>query len=140
MSPKILMVNLGPINQIPIGQGQCFIVNGLAIAVFRPRSGGLFAMENRCPHRGGPLAEGIVGMDKVICPLHGHKFGLTSGQGTEKHECVRTFKVREEAGEMILECPLIGISQLLHCEDHAPNGARDEAIPIEIASLLRSSQ
>jgi len=103
MSQKILMVNLGSINQIPLGQGQCFIVNGLEIAIFRPRGGGLCAMENRCPHRGGPLAEGIIGMDRVICPLHGHKFDLASGQGAEKHECVRTFKVREENGETIME-------------------------------------
>jgi len=102
---KVTTIHLGKIDQIPLGQGQCFIVNGLAIAVFRPRSGGLWAMENRCPHRGGPLAEGIVGMDKVICPLHGHKFDLASGRGTEKHECVRTFKVREENGEMMMEYP-----------------------------------
>jgi len=111
MMNNFKMIHLGKLEQIPLGQGQCFIVNDLAIAVFRPRSGGLFAMENRCPHRGGPLAEGIIGMDKVVCPLHGHKFDLALGQGMEKHECVRTFKVWEESGKIMMEYPVYILNQ-----------------------------
>ena len=86
---KTIIVNLGSIHLIPIAQGRCFIINGEEVAVFRPRSGGVFAMQNQCPHRKGPLSEGVIGGGKVICPLHGHKFELQSGQGKETQECVR---------------------------------------------------
>ena len=99
------LVNLGNVNDIPLGQGACYIVKGEEIAVFRARDGKVSAIENRCPHRQGPLSEGVVGNGKVICPLHGHKFDLTSGQGAEKGECVRTFEVWEQYGEIILDFP-----------------------------------
>ena len=94
---------LGSIDQIPVGQGRCFIVDGEEIAVFRARDGRIFAVENRCPHRGGPLAEGVIGDGKVVCPLHGHKFDLTSGRGSEPRECVTVFRVWQENGQMIVE-------------------------------------
>lgn len=99
------LVNLGNVNDIPPGQGACYIVKGQEIAVFRERDGKVFAIENRCPHRQGPLSEGMAGNGKVICPLHGHKFDLASGKGTENGECVRIFEVREQYGEIILDFP-----------------------------------
>src|SRR5215813_15110438 len=54
-------INLGSATAIPLGQGRCYVVGGQEIAVFRQRDGRLFATENRCPHRRGPLSEGIVG-------------------------------------------------------------------------------
>ena len=100
---KTLTINLGSIEQVPIGQSACFVIKGEEIAVIRPRSGGIFALENQCPHRRGPLSEGIVGGDKIVCPLHGHKFDLHTGQGSEGHECVRVFKVYQREGKIILE-------------------------------------
>jgi nitrite reductase (NADH) small subunit len=100
---KTFIVNLGSIDQIPIGQSRCFIVNNEEAAVIRPRSGGLFALENQCPHRRGPLSEGVVGGDKIVCPLHGHKFDLATGKGSEAHECVRVFKVWELNGKIMME-------------------------------------
>ena len=91
-----MRIRLGSIDQIPIGHGTCFIVGSHEVAVFRTRSGNLFAIENQCPHLGGPLVDGIVGDNKVICSLHGHKFDLVTGQGSDAHECVKTFKVWEE--------------------------------------------
>ncbi len=98
-----LTVKLGLAQQIPVGQGRCFIVDGLEIAVFRSRAGRVFAVSNRCPHRQGPLAEGVIGGNQVICPLHGHKFDLTTGKGSEMGECVKTYQVWEESGQIILE-------------------------------------
>ncbi|HXX93004.1 MAG TPA: nitrite reductase (NAD(P)H) small subunit [Planctomycetota bacterium] len=95
-------VNLGSIEKIPPGQGFCFIVGGEEISVFRQRDGRLFATENRCPHRQGPLSEGLIGAGKVICPLHAHKFDLTTGQGPAPAECLRVFPVRESQGEIFL--------------------------------------
>ena len=97
------VINLGSIDQIPLGQGRCFVINKQEIAVFRSRGGEIFAVENKCPHRGGPLAEGIIGNGVVVCPLHGHKFNLQTGLGSDGHECVKTFPVREEKGTILIE-------------------------------------
>ncbi|MDO8675948.1 MAG: nitrite reductase (NAD(P)H) small subunit [Candidatus Omnitrophota bacterium] len=97
-----LTVKLGLVEQIPVGQGRCFIVDGREIAVFRSRAGRIFAVSHRCPHRQGPLAEGVIGGNQVICPLHGHKFDLTTGKGSEMGECVKTYRVWEENGQLML--------------------------------------
>ncbi len=104
---KTGVVNLGSVERIALGHGMCFIVEGEEIAVFRPRSGGLFAISNRCPHRQGPLSEGVMGDGKVVCPLHGHKFDIVSGQGSEAQECVKTFKVWDENGRLMLKQSVI---------------------------------
>jgi nitrite reductase (NADH) small subunit len=100
------VVNLGSIEEIALGQGRCHIVEGEEIAVFRQRDGRLFATQNRCPHRQGPLSEGICGAGKVICPLHAHKFDLVTGQGAEPGERIKVFCVTENNGDVILpqEC------------------------------------
>ena len=95
-------VNLGSVNAIPLGQGRCYVVANQEIAVFRQRDGTLFATQNRCPHRQGPLAEGLVGSGRVICPLHAHQFNLETGSGGEPEECIRVFGVQEIAGNIIL--------------------------------------
>jgi nitrite reductase (NADH) small subunit len=95
-------INLGSAAAIPMGQGRCYIVNGQEIAVFRQRDGRLFAAENRCPHRQGPLSEGIVGDGRVICPLHAHQFNLKTGTGSEAHECLSVYAVEEAEGKLML--------------------------------------
>lgn len=71
--------DLGPIGRIPLGEGRQFRVGGSLVAVFRSREDGVFATQAHCPHRGGPLADGLLGGGKVICPLHGHRFDLRTG-------------------------------------------------------------
>ena len=100
---KTVIVNLGSIDQIAPGHGLCFVVDALEIAVFRSRKGELFAIENRCPHRQGPLSEGVMGDGKIVCPLHGHKFNLKTGQGGEAQECLNIFKTWEHNGQIQLE-------------------------------------
>ena len=95
-------INLGSLKKIPPGQGRCYLVVGQEIAVFRQRDGKLFATQNRCPHKQGPLADGVVGGGKVICPLHAHKFNLESGAGSEAGECVKVYAVCELNGEILL--------------------------------------
>lgn len=105
MAEKTLVateVNLGKVEKVPVGQGFCFIVGAEEVAVFRQRDGQLFAMQNRCPHRQGPLAEGIMGDGIVLCPLHSHKFDLKTGCGGDAHEHVKTFSVRQVDGEIML--------------------------------------
>ncbi|OGX39091.1 MAG: (2Fe-2S)-binding protein [Omnitrophica WOR_2 bacterium RIFCSPHIGHO2_02_FULL_50_17] len=104
MSLDLTVVNLGGLDQIAPGQGRCFVVEGEEVAVFRPRSGGIFALGHRCPHRQGPLADGIIGEGKVVCPLHGHKFDLSTGQGSEPSERAKVFKAWEENGHIFIQC------------------------------------
>lgn len=65
---------------IPVGEGRAFAVNGEQVAVFRLRDGSLRALGAVCPHRGGPLADGLVDDRVVVCPLHGFTYDLTSGE------------------------------------------------------------
>jgi nitrite reductase (NADH) small subunit len=95
-------VNLGSLEKVPLGQGFCFLVGGEEIAVFRQRDGRLFATQNRCPHREGPLSEGLIGAGKVICPLHAHKFDFCTGQGPNPQEALRIYDVRDENGQIVL--------------------------------------
>jgi nitrite reductase (NADH) small subunit len=72
-------VVLGPVDEIPIGEGRTFAVDGEQIAVFRLRDGSLRAIEAVCPHKGGPLADGLADDRVVVCPLHGHTFDMCTG-------------------------------------------------------------
>ena len=72
--------DLGPVDRIPRGEGQTFVVDGREVAVFRSRlSDEVYATQARCPHKAGLLADGIVGDGKVICPMHSYKFDLATG-------------------------------------------------------------
>jgi nitrite reductase (NADH) small subunit len=97
-----MTVSLGSISRIPEGQGRCYVVGADEIAVFRQRDGRLFATQNRCPHRQGPLSEGVVGGGQVICPLHAHRFDLKGGAGHEPGECVQVYSVKVVDGEIVV--------------------------------------
>ena len=97
-----LTISLGSVSRIPLGQGRCYVIGSEEIAVFRQRDGRLFATQNRCPHRQGPLSEGVIGGGHVICPLHAHRFNLEDGTGSEPLECVKVYRVEELRGEILL--------------------------------------
>ena len=97
-----MTVNLGSVEKIPLGQGFCFVVAGREISVFRQRDGRLLATQNRCPHKQGPLSDGLIGAGKVICPLHSKKFDLATGAGPEPQHCLEVYPVRELDGEILL--------------------------------------
>ncbi len=86
-------IDLCELDAIPLGQGRAFVIDDHAVAVFRQRDGLVFAIDNVCPHRGGPLAEGIAGGGSVICPLHGWKIDLRSGRCAAEDKGVRTYPV-----------------------------------------------
>ena len=95
-------VHIGHISEIAVKRSRVVRIGDLEIAVFKLSDGVIKAIENRCPHKGGPLVDGIIGSNKVVCPLHGHKFDLTTGQGSESQECVKTFKVWEENKNIVI--------------------------------------
>jgi nitrite reductase (NADH) small subunit len=73
-------VRLGPVGDIPVGEGRAYAVDGRQIAVFRLRDGTLRALDAVCPHRGGPLADGLTDSRIVVCPLHGFAYDLATGE------------------------------------------------------------
>jgi nitrite reductase (NADH) small subunit len=73
------------------------------IAVFRNAEDEVFALLDRCPHKGGPLSQGIVHGKKVACPLHGWNIQLETGCAVPPDQgCATTFPARVEAGEIFV--------------------------------------
>ncbi|MFN3648850.1 MAG: nitrite reductase small subunit NirD [Armatimonadota bacterium] len=96
-------VLLGAVERVPAGEGRRFLVLGQEIAVFRGRDGSLYATQDRCPHRGAPLSEGILGGGEVICPYHAYRFDLAGGACANDAACaIRTYPVREEDGQLLV--------------------------------------
>lgn len=103
MAPGPAMVQLGRIDLIPPGQGRCFSVESFRIAVFRSRDDQVFALENACPHQGGPLADGIIGGGMVVCPLHAHRFRLANGSGVDTELRARTYPAEIRGGCILVQ-------------------------------------
>ena len=97
-------VTLGPISAIPEGEGRSFQIGSAQIAVFRARDGALFATQAECPHRQGPLADGLLGAGTLICPLHSLKFDLSTGQAEHGDCALKTYPARlSEAGQILVD-------------------------------------
>ena len=76
------------------------------IALFRALDGAVFAVDDRCPHKGGRLSQGIVHGHAVTCPLHNWVFDLQSGEAAAPDiGCVKRFAVRVEDGRVLLSIP-----------------------------------
>jgi len=67
------------VEDIPVGEGRVLAVGDEQVAVFRLRDGSLRALNAVCPHRGGPLADGLIDGRVVVCPLHGYTYDLATG-------------------------------------------------------------
>ena len=73
------------------------------ICVFRNAEDEVFALHDKCPHKGGPLSQGIVHGRSVTCPLHGWKIGLASGEaGAPDSGCAHSFPAKVENGDVLL--------------------------------------
>lgn len=101
---KADFIRVGTVEDIPKGEGRCFSVEDRRIAVFHLESGDFRAVDQQCPHRGGPLSDGLLGGDEVICPMHGWKINLSTGAlvGT-KPVSVPVYPVRIEKGDIVIE-------------------------------------
>ncbi len=96
-------VEIGRIEQIPRRGARCVNTPAGKIAVFRTAEDQVHALENRCPHKRGPLSEGIVHGGSVTCPLHNWVFDLATGeaQGADEGR-VRTFPVSVVDGRIFM--------------------------------------
>jgi nitrite reductase (NADH) small subunit len=79
------MIRACAVDDVPAGEGRVVVIDGVRVAIFRA-GGGWRAVDAACPHRGGPLADGIVADASVICPLHQRRFSLDTGEPLG-HDC-----------------------------------------------------
>ena len=92
------------VNDIPRLGARVVRHGTLAIAVFRTADDEVFALEDRCPHKGGPLSQGIVHGKKVTCPMHNWNIELDSCCAVAPdHGCAREFPVKVEDGRVSLD-------------------------------------
>jgi nitrite reductase (NADH) small subunit len=93
------------VEDIPVlGSRRVARAQGLDVAVFRNDAGEVFALLDRCPHKGGPLSQGIVFGTSVACPLHNWTIGLCTGQAAAPDEgCTPKFAVKVEDGQVSLD-------------------------------------
>jgi nitrite reductase [NAD(P)H] small subunit len=95
--------DVGGLDDIPRLRARTVTLRGEEIAIFRTATDRLFALFDRCPHKGGRLSQGIVHGEHVTCPLHSWIIGLADGAALAPDEgCARTVPVRLEAGRILL--------------------------------------
>ena len=88
----------------PLGARRVARQRGLDVAIFRTSGDEVFALLDRCPHKGGVLSQGIVFGRQVACPLHNWTIGLDNGAAREPDEgCTPSFAVRVDAGMVYLD-------------------------------------
>lgn len=105
-------IRLTQAGNIPLREGRAVEMEGHEIAVFNLGERFL-AVENRCPHRGGPLSEGIVSGGAVVCPLHAWKVCLEDGsiaKPASERACIASYSTRVEDGVVWVEYPEVRAS------------------------------
>ena len=105
MNGRSTWVRIAYCRDIPLREGRAVKIHNREIAIFNLGERFL-AVENRCPHKGGPLADGIVSGATVVCPLHAWSMSLETGKGVNGPStlsCVEAFRTRLEGGVVLLE-------------------------------------
>lgn len=101
-------VRIASCESIPLREGRSVEVAGRSVAIFN-LGDRFLAVDNRCPHKGGPLAEGIVSGTTVVCPLHAWKVDVETGAVKNAQStvpCIETFPTRVEAGVILVKLPV----------------------------------
>lgn len=93
------------VTDIPVlGSRRVSRAKGIDVAVFRNDQDQVFALLDRCPHKGGPLSQGIVFGTSVACPLHNWTIGLADGCAKQPDEgCTPSFSCKVDAGQVFLD-------------------------------------
>jgi len=111
-SPSLgsFVVNLGELANIPCGQGRVFRIGGQSIAVFHTRDSSVYATEPTCPYKDCTLIDGLVGAQKIVCPIHRFVFDLSDGRAAGNGgTALKTYPVIvNDEGDI-----LVGIEELL---------------------------
>jgi nitrite reductase (NADH) small subunit len=96
------MIRICSVEDVPVGEGRAVVVDGKRIAVFRAASG-WYALDAVCPHRGGPLEDGLLADRTVICPLHERRFDLATGEALSDGPSVACYRVKASEDDVFLE-------------------------------------
>ncbi|QYZ64737.1 MAG: nitrite reductase [Gammaproteobacteria bacterium (ex Lamellibrachia satsuma)] len=105
MSEWIEVVEL---TQIPVLGSRVIKTRDMDIAVFRGSDDQVYAIRDACPHKNGPLSQGIMHGSSVTCPLHNWKIDLNSGEALGPDEgCANVFPARVEGGKVLLQLPQV---------------------------------
>ncbi|WOH67562.1 nitrite reductase small subunit NirD [Bradyrhizobium sp. BWA-3-5] len=92
-------IEIGTLNDIPVLGSRVVRTASGNIAVFRTSDDEVFALDDRCPHKGGPLSQGIVHNKRVTCPLHNFVIELKTGTAVAPDEgCTRAHPTKVENG------------------------------------------
>jgi nitrite reductase (NADH) small subunit len=103
-----IFVDIGSLDDIPAQGARLVKTAQGCVAVFRTADDRVFALEDRCPHKGGPLSEGIVHGTSVTCPLHNWVFDMNTGQAQGADQgMVRTYPVKVQGGRILIDASLI---------------------------------
>jgi nitrite reductase (NADH) small subunit len=107
-------IRVTTLENIPAREGRAVQIGDLEIAIFN-LGDRLLATSNRCPHKGGPLCDGIITGASVVCPLHAWKVSLTHGSverpANERERCVETYPVRVENGVVVIAVPQTAVEE-----------------------------
>ena len=102
-------IDIGALEDIPLRGARKVKTRSGCIAVFRTGEAEVFATSNTCPHKQGPLNEGIVHARKVTCPLHNWVFDLETGEALGADEGrIETYPVKIEDGRLLLDASVLG--------------------------------
>ncbi|WP_341211589.1 nitrite reductase small subunit NirD [uncultured Limimaricola sp.] len=102
-------IDVGALDDIPLRGSRLVKTHVGCVALFRTAEDEVFAASDRCPHKGGPLSEGIVHGRAVTCPLHNWVFSLETGvaQGADEGS-IPTYPLRVENGRLLLDGDAVG--------------------------------
>lgn len=97
-------VEVGVVDDIPRQGSRCITVGNNAIAIFRTVDDQIFALEDKCPHKNGPLSQGIVHDGCVTCPLHNWVISLSTGEAQGADEGATTsYGIKMDGGKILLD-------------------------------------
>ena len=97
-------VKIGNLSDIPQQGARCISVGEMTVAIFRTADNQVFALEDKCPHKNGPLSNGIVHDGCVTCPLHNWVISLETGEAQGADEgATKSFSVKLDGEEILFD-------------------------------------
>ena len=104
--------DVGALESVPRQGARIIRTAAGCVALFRAADDRVFALDDRCPHKGGPLSQGIVHDARVTCPLHNWVIDLTTGAASGADVgSTRTYPAKVEAGRLRVDLTALGLKQ-----------------------------
>ncbi len=104
-----IWIDVGALDDIPLRGARVVKTAGGCVALFRTWDDRVYALDDRCPHKGGPISDGIVHGARVTCPLHNWVFDLATGEAEGADEGrIATYDVKVEDGRLLVDAAKLG--------------------------------